>query len=80
MLESMTLNDMKKAGTVTVTEVAVGGSLGQRLCDMGLCPGTQITFIRSAPLFDPIHIRVGRYHVALRRSEAKFVKVRQDAA
>ncbi len=80
MEKTMTLNDIKTSGTVTVREVAVGGSLGQRLCDMGLCAGTKITFVRSAPLFDPIHIRVGRYHVALRRSEAKFVQVSQDAA
>lgn len=77
---SMPLCDVVDGTSCTILDVAIGGPLGQRLCDMGLCPGTTLTFIRSAPLFDPIHIRIGRYHVALRREEAKFVRVCQNAA
>lgn len=73
----MTLDDIKTASTCKVISVDIEGSLGQRLSDLGLCPGTDIHFVRSAPLFDPIHIRIGNYHIALRRSEAKFVNVEQ---
>lgn len=76
---NMTLNDVKKSGSYTVLSVNIGGSLGQRLFDLGLCPGTEVFFVRSAPLFDPIHVRIGGYHIALRRSEAQFVEVACDA-
>lgn len=71
----MTLNDMQFPCVCRVVGVTAEGSLGQRLCDMGLCPGTDVYFVRSAPLYDPIHVRVGSYHVALRRAEAQHVQV-----
>ncbi len=74
----MTLNDISKPGVLLVTGISVTGSLRQRLYDMGVCPGTKIDFIRTAPLTDPIQVRIGGYHVALRRSEAIYVEVSQD--
>ncbi len=71
----MTLDDIKEAGSCRVINVNIKGSLGQRLSDLGLCEGTEIFYVRSAPMIDPIHIRIGQYHIALRRSEAKFVEV-----
>ncbi len=75
----MTLDDVKQSGTCTVTSVNIGGQLGQRLFDLGLCPGTQVYYVRSAPLNDPIHIRIGHYQIALRRSEAKYVEISTNA-
>ncbi len=71
----MNLNEIKETSELKVTHVNVEGSLRQRLYDLGVCPGTHITFVRSAPLSDPIQIKIGHYHVALRRSEAQFVDV-----
>ncbi len=71
----MTLNDIKKTSDFVVKHVNVTGSLRQRLYDLGVCPGTKLSFIRTAPLSDPIQVRIGHYHVALRRTEAKFVEV-----
>ncbi len=75
----MTLNDISSPGVLLVTGISVTGSLRQRLYDMGVCPGTKIDFVRTAPLADPIQVRIGGYHVALRRSEAKHVEVSEDA-
>ncbi len=74
----MTLNDITEAGTYTVLGVNIGGQLGQRLSDLGLCAGTEIYYVRSAPLYDPIHVRIGQYHIALRRSEAKHVEMSKN--
>ncbi len=71
----MTLNDITTPCELIVTNISVTGSLRQRLYDMGMCPGTKIDFVRTAPLTDPIQIRIGGYHVALRRSEAQYVEV-----
>ncbi len=71
----MTLNDIKRTEQLMVTDISVAGSLRQRLYDLGICPGTVITFIRTAPLADPIQVQIGNYHVALRKSEARYVEV-----
>ncbi len=71
----MTLNDIKESVELLVKDLHVEGSLRQRLFDLGVCPGTKITYIRKAPLADPIQIKIGQYHVALRKSEAQFVEV-----
>ncbi len=71
----MTLNDITQSAQLEVTNISVTGSLRQRLYDLGICPGTLITFIRTAPLADPIQIKIGNYHVALRKSEAQYVEV-----
>jgi Fe2+ transport system protein FeoA len=42
---------------------------------MGLLPGTTVTLVRTAPLGDPIEIKVRGYHLSLRKSEAEFVLV-----
>jgi Fe2+ transport system protein FeoA len=47
---------------------------------MGLLPGTKITFLRSAPLGDPIEIKVRGYNLTLRKSEAAHVQVEPEAA
>ncbi len=50
-----------------------GGFL--RLREMGLLPGTPVTLVRTAPLGDPIEIKVRGYHLTLRKSEAEHVVV-----
>jgi hypothetical protein len=47
--------------------------------EMGLTPGTAVTFVRRAPLYDPIEIRVRGYQLCVRRSEADAVWVQCDA-
>lgn len=71
----MTLNEVSPMKSCVVTKISAPGLLGQRLCDLGLCPGTHIRFVRKAPLCDPIHVQVSGYHVALRRTEAHQIEV-----
>jgi ferrous iron transport protein A len=46
-----------------------------RLREMGLLAGTRVTLIRTAPLGDPIEIKVRGYYLTLRKSEADLVLV-----
>ena len=43
--------------------------------EMGLLPGTAVELIKRAPLGDPIELRVRRYHLSIRRSEARAIMV-----
>jgi Fe2+ transport system protein FeoA len=51
------------------------GVIVRRLLEMGIVPGAPVRVIKSAPLGDPIEVRVRGYHLALRRAEARTIKV-----
>ena len=42
---------------------------------MGVLPGTPVTLVRTAPLGDPIEIKVRGYNLTLRKSEAEHIVV-----
>ena len=51
------------------------GAIRQRLLDMGFVPETEVMMVRSAPLYDPIEIRIGNTFVTVRRAEAADIEV-----
>lgn len=56
------------------------GMLGQRLADMGFCPGARVEVVRNAPLGDPLQVDLDGVMVCIRRSEAAQVEVLPLAA
>ncbi len=46
------------------------------LLEMGFTPGTEVEFVRVAPLQDPMTVRIRGYQLSLRRREAEAVWVR----
>ncbi len=69
------LRQMAKNQSGVITAVKVGGELGQRIRDMGLVPGTEISIQGRAPLYDPVALRVMGGTLSLRNNEADFVEV-----
>lgn len=59
-----------------IDSVAGAGSLLQRLLEMGLFEGEEVSVIGFAPLGDPMEIRLRDYRLSLRRVEAAQVRVR----
>ena len=57
--------------------ISVNGSsaVARRLMEMGVVPGAPVRVIKTAPLGDPLEIRVRGYHLALRRTEAQTITV-----
>ena len=49
--------------------------LKQRLMTMGLIPGTRVEILNSAPMGDPIAIRIRSYNLALRKDDAANIQV-----
>ncbi len=64
----MTLNilDLKKGSTAKIVRYSRENAFTKRLCEMGLVPGTQFTFVRRAPLHGPIEICFGQSRIAIR--------------
>lgn len=74
------------AAPIKLSELAVGASAvirefpkadpaSIRLHEMGLLVGTRVTLVRTAPLGDPLEIKLRGYHLSLRKSDADYVLV-----
>jgi Fe2+ transport system protein FeoA len=72
----MTLDSIPNNVTVRISSVDVPGAQGLRLMEMGLVPGAPIRIVKAAPLGDPIQVCIHNYHLALRRTEARAIKVK----
>ena len=73
-----TLGTLPHGRWATVSNVLGPRLIALRLMEMGLIPGATISVVRSAPLGDPIQIRLRDYHLALRRTEAELIDVALD--
>ena len=72
----MTLRDGKTGMKFKIAEIG-DSALKERLMTMGLIPGTKVQILRSAPLGDPIAIRVRSYNLAIRKADAEKIAVEQ---
>ena len=69
------LADLPLGGRGRVKRVHLQDQLADRLGELGLCPGTEVAFIRRAPLGDPLVFRLRGYQLCLRRKEAALVEI-----
>ena len=58
-----------------VTQIDESGPAMKRLMDLGITRGATIEVIRSAPLGDPIEVRLRGFMLTLRRAEAEHITV-----
>lgn len=50
-------------------------ALSLKLLEMGILPGIEFTLSHIAPMGDPLAIKIGEYHLALRKDEAGTILV-----
>jgi ferrous iron transport protein A len=60
-----------------ICHVAARGELGRRIRDMGLVPGTQLEVQGTAPLKDPVAVRLKDFTLTLRNNEADHITVEE---
>lgn len=70
-----TLNDVESGCRARIRRHHAQGAVRQRLLDLGFVPASQVDVVRSAPLRDPIQLKVGDDHVSIRREEAAQIEV-----
>jgi DtxR family Mn-dependent transcriptional regulator len=61
----ISLLELKPNQAARIAFIRGGKSMLQRLCDMGLTPGTEINVARIAPLKGPVEINVRGSNLAL---------------
>ncbi len=66
---------LKNGETAVIKTVGGEGALRLRFLDMGLIPRTAVTLQKTAPMGDPIEIRVRGYELTLRKADAKLIEV-----
>ena len=71
----MKLSEIKNGETVRIVSVGGSGALRQHFLDMGVIPGKTITYVKAAPLGDPIEYRIWGYELTLRIDDAKNIEV-----
>ncbi len=69
------LSELAVGASAVVRAYPKAGAAFLRLREMGVLPGTSVTLVRTAPLGDPIEIKVRGYHLTLRKSEADHITV-----
>ena len=68
--------DQVKIGTkVRVVRVHGEGALRQRILDMGVTKGAEITVRKMAPFGDPLEVTVRGFQLSLRKAEASSIEV-----
>jgi ferrous iron transport protein A len=73
--EPLKLSELAVGASAIVRGYPKSGQAFLRLREMGVLPGTTVTLVRTAPLGDPIEIKVRGYYLTLRRSEAEHLLV-----
>ena len=75
----MKLSELAVGASAVVREFAKTGATFVRLREMGLVIGTRVTLVRTAPLGDPLELKVRGYHLTLRKTEAAEILVEPAA-
>lgn len=75
MAEELKLSELAVGASAVVRGYPKSGEAFLRLREMGVLPGTRVTLVRTAPMGDPIEIKVRGYHLTLRRTEAAHIVV-----
>ncbi len=71
----MTLRELEPGQTGLVVSVNGEGALRQHFLDMGIIPGAEVTFVKTAPLGDPMELMIHGYILTLRLDEAAKIDV-----
>lgn len=72
---STTLDRLPLGASARVLAVNGEGAVARRLMEMGVVPGAPVRVVKTAPLGDPMEVRVRGYSLALRREEARTISV-----
>ncbi len=71
----MTIRDLKQGQSAVIASIGGEGALRQHFLDMGLIPGTEVKFLKLAPLGDPMQVQVQGYSLTLRLEDAGKIEV-----
>jgi len=75
MSDKKNLSKVNPGTKVKVVRYLCEDECALRLQEMGMCPGTEVSVVKKAPLGDPIEVEFRRCRLCLRKSELENVEV-----
>jgi ferrous iron transport protein A len=69
------LSTLPPGARARVKDIPKSGTTFVRLREMGLLTGTVVTFVRAAPMGDPLEFKLRGYLLSVRRDEARQIEV-----
>lgn len=72
----MNITDLKPGQKGQIVAMNVESTLKNKLLELGLTPGTFVQFVRTAPLGDPINIKVRGFNLGIRRAVAQCIELK----
>ena len=77
---SCSLADLALGQSAVITGIQLPDEIRLKMVEMGIGTGRSVRFIRKAPLGDPLEIEIMNYRLAIRKSEARGIRVKLTAA
>ena len=74
-IKSTRLSELCPGTKGRIAFVSGQGAIRKRLLEMGMTSDTRFDVVRTAPMGDPIEIKIRGYNLSLRKSEAEQVEV-----
>ncbi|MBO4903452.1 MAG: ferrous iron transport protein B [Lachnospiraceae bacterium] len=71
----MTLKDLQAGQSGLITAVYGEGALRQHFLDMGIIPGAEVSFVKLAPMGDPMELMIHGYELTLRLADASQIEI-----
>ena len=72
---SQPLSALAQGESAVILTVGGEGALRQHFLDMGVIPGATVTYIKPAPMGDPLEYRIHGYELTLRKDDAAQIAV-----
>lgn len=70
-----TLADLEVGQCARVEALDGASVIVQRLLEMGITKGAEVSVVRFAPLGDPMEVKVRGYLLSLRRADARAIRI-----
>lgn len=71
----MTISELRVGKRARIVEFLSNGAFIERLQELGLTPGTEVTVVRRAPFSGPMELAYGHSRLALRAAESGSIVV-----
>ena len=71
----MNLSDVRKGKKAKIISISNQGGVTRRMVEMGVTRGSIVEITGTAPLGDPIDVKVKGYQLSLRKEEARSITV-----
>lgn len=80
MEKQASIAELQPGQSGVVQQVGGEGALHRHLLDMGITPGVRVTLVKTAPMGDPLELKLRGYSLTLRKADAATILLKEEHA